>query len=712
VRLAAALALTAAALAFAAAGSLAAGPPQIPAAWVTDVTATSANLRAEVDPNGLATSYRFEYLTEAAYLAGGETFAAATSTRSAGIGSGTTTLTVFAGLANLAPTTAYRYRPVATNSAGTTFGPEHVLTTEEPTNVHPPLDGRGFELVSPVDKDGGAIGAPESLFGGGAFQAAASGESGTYSSASSFAGGAGAPGASQYLSARGGSGWSTANITAPAISGSYGDHPDGAPYRLFSADLSRALMLNGARCAQGEACPHGYSLRNGSGGPLASSPEAPDLAFAGTAPDLAHVVLSSCEALTADAVDGCGEGGRNLYEWSGGGLTLIDASPSEILPPPFGSLAAQSGAISADGDRVYWYQLEDGPLWLYEKGKPSRALPETTGVPAQFQLASADGSIAFYTVAGTLYRYSAQAEASTAIASGVLGVLSASEDGSILYYQDASGLQRWHGGATTQIADGADATLASDYPPATGTARLSADGLHLAFLSAAAIPPFDNTDAESGEADTELYLYGPPPGGGPPELNCASCNPSGERPRGSASIPGAVRNGSTRIYKPRVLAAAGNRVFFDSPDRLLTADTDSRPDVYEWEARGVGDCARSPGCIGLISGGRGEGGTFLDASADGADAYFLTGDSLVPSDPGSIDAYDARIGGGLPEAQQPIPCIGDACQALPSPPDDPTPGTLVPNSGNPPLAIVKEKPKRKHHKKHVGHKRHRKRRGH
>ena len=150
-----------------------------------------------------------------------------------------------------------------------------------------------------------------------------------------------------------------------------------------------------------------------------------------------------------------------------------------------------------------------------------------------------------------------------------------------------------------------------------------------------------------------------------------------------------MANGSTRIYKPRALAASGNRLFFDSADRLVTADTDARPDVYEWEAGGEGNCTRQPGCVGLISGGRGEGGRLLDASADGADAYFLTGDSLLGADPGSIDVYDYRAGGGFPEPEAPFVCKGDACQALPNAPEDPTPGTLVPNAGNPPVHFPK-----------------------
>ena len=44
-----------------------AASPQIAATWATDVTATSAVLHAEVDPEGLPTTARFEYLTEAAY---------------------------------------------------------------------------------------------------------------------------------------------------------------------------------------------------------------------------------------------------------------------------------------------------------------------------------------------------------------------------------------------------------------------------------------------------------------------------------------------------------------------------------------------------------------------------------------------------------------------------------------------------------------------
>jgi hypothetical protein len=659
--------------------ALAAGPPQVSETWVTSVTSSSVKLRAKINPEGASTSYRFEYLSEAAYeanlAAAREGFSGASTAPSSGaaqLAPGSVPIAVAQDVGSLAPTTTYRYRVRALNAEGpAVFGAERVFATREPTSVFPPIDGRGYELVSPVDKGGGAVGTPEALFGGGDFQAAANGESFTFSSSSAFGNAVGAPPVSQYASTRSSSGWTTANVSEPLEAGGYGDRPDGAPYRVFSEDLARALVLKGARCAVDGTCPPSYSIWEG--GSFGSLPTLAGLRLAGATPDLHHAVFEA-------------EG--NLYEWSEGGLTPIEISEGEIPPRPTGRLAAPIGAISDDGLRVYWYQLEDGPLWLYEAGA-SRALPETAGGAASFQAASADGRFAFYTVGSTLRRYDAVTEAAQAIASGVAGVLGASASGDAVFYQDGAGLERWEQGTIATVAPGAAIAAPSDYPPATGTARVSADGSHLAFLSAAEIPPFDNADANTGEPDQELYLWGPPPGGGSSRLLCASCNPTGERPRGSASIPGAVANGSTVLHRPRVLSAGGNRVFFGSSDRLVTPDTNSRPDVYEWEAAGVGGCAREPGCLGLVSSGRGEGGTFLDASADGRDAFFLTGESLVAVDPGSIDVYDYRAGGGFPEPESPFVCKGDACQPLPGEPEDPNPATLVSTSGNPPLEVEK-----------------------
>lgn len=732
-----------------AAHSWAAGPPAVKVTYVDGVTASSVVLHGVINPNSLSTSFRAEYLTEAAYRANLEAvpprspFSGAALSLVKGVGAGVNDVPVFLELSKLAPATAYRYRLVATNSAGATPGPERGFGTEDPTNEVRVLDRRGWEMVSPVDKNGGAIQGFGENFGGGVLQASADGDALTYSSADSFGEAPqGSPAASQYLARRGAGGWSSRNITTPLLSGSYGDNPDGVPYQLFSPDLGRGLLTNGERCRgsdgecpvanpplPGTGAPAGYRdyyLRNNLTGGFQSllgaaaveetalGPERFELEFAGASPDLSHVVLSSCAALTADAVEvaapeGCDPDAQNLYEWPGGGLTLVNLRPGESVGTPGAALAAQSAAVSADGSRIYWTgEGSPGPatvIYLRE-GAQTKLVGGSAG--GAFQTASADGRYAFFiTAAGHLDRYDATSGVATDLtpAGGVLGVLGASRDGDRVYYLSGSGLFLWSGGATTEVAATADA---GNYPPATGTARVSPDGSHLAFVSSADLTGYENAGA------SEVFLYGPPPAGGAPRLTCVSCNPTGERPRGPSSIPGAVANGkgegATRAYKPRVLSSDGNRVFFDSGDVLVSTDTNNRQDVYEWEAAGAGDCTREGGCVALISSGRSsEPSTFIDASADGSDAFFLTESSLVPSDPGSFDIYDAREDGGFPVSPAPIPCNGDACQALPEAPEDPTPGTLVAGAGNPPLHFAKAKKKKKHRQ---GKRRHGKRRHH
>jgi hypothetical protein len=668
------------ALALGAAPARAATPPAIGATWAIEVAATSARLRAEINPGGSETTYHFNYITEAAYQANlsasREAFSGAAKAPAGtdpGIGSGTTFKTIQQSVGGLPPETTYRYRVVARNSGGT--------------------------MVSPIETNGGAVEGPGQTFGGGVLQAAASGEAVTYSSLASFGEPSQGPAAaSQYLSRRSSGGWPTENITTPAPAGSYGDQPEGVPYQLFSLDLARGLLLNGRRCAAGEECPRSYSLHESETGVFTATPAVVGLHFEGSSPDLHHLVFS--------AQDG-------LYEWSGGALEAI----SEV---PGARLAAQSGAVSENGSRVYFTTPEDSPILLREGGT-TKSLPETVGGGGAFEAASADGAFAFFAKGGTLYRYSLAGEASEPIASEVEGVLGASADGSHVYYATAAGIYLWDAGTSTLVASstgGQPAAQAGDYPPTTGTARVSSDGAHLAFLSTASLTGYDNTDQVTGEPDSEVYLWD----AGSREFTCASCNPTGERPLGASSIPGAVANGTgpgaTDSYKPRALSGDGRRLFFDTRDALVLQDTDNAPDAYEWEAQGEGSCGKPGGCVALISSGRSaEGASFVDASESGHDAFFLTDGSLVPSDPGSVDLYDAREGGGFPAGERPIECDGDACQPLLPEPEDPNPGTLLPSAGNPPLEInkppacrkgfvrkhgrcVRQRRKGRHHRRH------------
>jgi hypothetical protein len=269
-----------------------------------------------------------------------------------------------------------------------------------------------------------------------------------------------------------------------------------------------------------------------------------------------------------------------------------------------------------------------------------------------------------------------------------------------------------HEGATQLVA-----TLAGeDYPDWTGlagldlsklTARVSPDGHWLAFMSSRPLSGYDNRDAASAKPDEEVFLYHAQ-GGGASSVICASCDPSGARPVGveyeqisqqlvggdtvwndhtwiAANIPGWTPYQVGRaLYHSRYLSDSG-RLFFNANGALVAQDINKDQDVYQYEPSGVGDCssasatfnAASVGCVALISSGRAAGeSAFLDASASGADVFFLTAERLVEKDVDTaLDLYDAHVcSAGAPcteEPQRPPPCTtAESCRAAPAPQPD------------------------------------------
>jgi len=104
----------------------------------------------------------------------------------------------------------------------------------------------------------------------------------------------------------------------------------------------------------------------------------------------------------------------------------------------------------------------------------------------------------------------------------------------------------------------------------------------------------------------------------------------------------------------------GGRAFFESPDALVSSDTNGKFDVYEWEN----------GRVTLLSTGRGDADSyFADASQSGDDAFFVTRDRLVGQDQdNNYDLYDVRVNGGLAGQSLPVPPppCGEDCQGVPS----------------------------------------------
>ncbi len=792
-------------------------PPTIAAQYAIAVESHGATLGAEINPHFWDdTTYYLEYGIEDCEVA-------ACAAKPLPPGSKFTSKVVNAPLRSagvllegLKAGTTYHYRFTAQSSGGgPVTGPDRTFRTfPEPESGEAGCpnqafrigasaslpDCRAYEMVSPIDKNNGDIlTIPDiTTFDNGLEQSATGGEALTYSSYRSFGTPQGAPYTNQYLARRGPGGWSTKNLAPPQGPAATFDFE--TPYKAFSADLSQSWLSLDADppLAAGavQDSPTIYRRENDSTPsyealttaeePLAPAPF--DSELQGVSADGSHALFLTQGRLTADAA--ADPKLQQLYlSYAPGRLRLVSVLPSGVANGQSSSagvtstsasqstngaavnldrLVNLSHAISSDGNRVYWTDVNRGPGRIYLRDnadQPSSAIAagkcsepdlactvavSQTGVKARFWTATPDGSMALFGIAdqesglnGNLYRFDAEAEAPgrQLIAKGVSGVLGASEDLSRIYFVSSETLA---GGAPAGkpnlylfdegdlvfiatlsavdlLTDAQGALIPSNLAsePVFHAPRVSPDGRHLAFISTASPTGYDNLDAKTGEPLSEVYLYSADSA----ELDCASCNPSGARPVGrqvqangnggvlaiAASIPLPLN----QLYAPRVLSEDGSRLFFNSYDALLPRDTNGKADVYEWERAGAGGCdetdaAFSPtngGCVYLISSGESPSDSrFLDASPSGSDVFFTTSSSLLGQDPGLIDVYDAREGGGLPAPPTPAPaCEGEACQGPFNPPNDPTPASATfQGAGNvveKPAARKKKKQKKAKKKK-------------
>jgi hypothetical protein len=148
------------------------GAPMVLSSSVSNLSSTFADLNAQIDPAGAATTYHFEYLTTAAFAADGESFTGPDQATSVplpealiGLGgpTGGAGEAVSQHVGPLAPSTTYYYRVVAQNAQGVRAGAvcegkaTAVCTFATLPAAVPGLpDGRAYELVTPVRKEGGS----------------------------------------------------------------------------------------------------------------------------------------------------------------------------------------------------------------------------------------------------------------------------------------------------------------------------------------------------------------------------------------------------------------------------------------------------------------------------------------------------------------------------------------------------------------------------
>ncbi len=109
------------------------------------VTATSAGFSGTANPNGLPTTAAFQYGLDPKYTGGGPVVYT-NSTPAQSIGADFASHSVTASVTGLVPNAVYHVRLVATNSAGTSVGPDVTFTTARGAAPSPPTLGKTFNV--------------------------------------------------------------------------------------------------------------------------------------------------------------------------------------------------------------------------------------------------------------------------------------------------------------------------------------------------------------------------------------------------------------------------------------------------------------------------------------------------------------------------------------------------------------------------------------
>lgn len=629
--------------------------PVIEGTWSEDVGFQEATLKASIDPEGKATTYRFEWGTTPSY---------GNATEEIAIGSGTSPVTVSLILDGLSPGATYHYRVLATNADATNEGPDRRLTTYLPAVPETDCPNQGFrvgpaaalpncrayEMVSPVDKNGGDIGAPPDTGPGSESayrQASTEGSRVTYTSTTAFGDSVRSSRSNQYLSSRGAGGWSTHSLLPPQAVTVF-DPDSSLPYDLggnfqaFTPDLCFALMRDHNLTPLDPAAIASFTnlyLRDNCGeeadtykavtigGPPAFSQEGKDLAPQGRtySSDLSHIVFEAKATLESTPPPAAELFSSQIYDFSGGQLHLISVLPNGEAAPGFSKVASNESsrnahldrAVSEDGSRIFWSNETLNTLYVRVDGTETVQVSEPSSTVA-FWTASVDGARAIYSEGALgpanadLHEFELDNEAKTPIAGEVGAVIGASEDLSRLYFTSEEALAP---GATEgernlylrdvgaiKFVTTAEGGRRLDEQPSgfSQASRVTADGRRLVFMSSAPLSGYDSTDTTSGQAAAEVYRYD----ADTEELSCLSCNPSGARP--IARRPKTPYTGIGLIdsfvaaawlptcewanYCKRSLTNDGDRVFFNAFDALVPEDVNGAQDVYQWEAPGSGSC--------------------------------------------------------------------------------------------------------------------------
>jgi len=410
------------------------GAPTVVATSVSKVTADTATLAAQINPNTLATTYRFEYGTADCATSPCTAVPAA----AAPAGSGRKPVIVSQPISGLEPGTTYHYRVIAENSADVTAGPDSTFVTQVGGLGFELSDSRAWEMVSPPQKFGGTIGASSA----GITQAAENGDGIAYLTVGSLERepeGSRAIEPASVLGRRGPDGaWQSEDMTVPHAAAT-GSLAVGSEYDLFDWNLGSGLLQpRDSTPLSDQASERGPYLRENTIPPRYTPLVTGKEGYANVPPGTVFGTGNRFEQLGAIDVRGANEAltdvalgskvplvagappvgaGVQLYDWEAGQLL-----PISVLPAPEGSgivegvLGSEQGtvrhAISEDGTRVFWSPGNIGTgsvnfTGLYVRdpkaGESARLdVTEEDGsgegaVSPMFQAASADGTVVYFT---------------------------------------------------------------------------------------------------------------------------------------------------------------------------------------------------------------------------------------------------------------------------------------------------------------------------
>jgi hypothetical protein len=641
------------------------GPPVPTTGGAQPVLYTEATLHGEVDSSGLATEYSFQYLTQAEYEAGGESFAGAESTSVQALpASNAGPAAVEADLTGLGEGVAYRYRLVATNEAATEVAGEgKLLTTLEKPPVEPSCpnaqlrtgpsaalpDCRAYEMVSPAEMGSLRPIWPSSTAGIRFSLAAASGDSVVFMTTGTLPGvEAGNGVADAYRVVRGPSGW-TSSLFSPSSAQTQGVVSPGG----VSVDQAYSTWdLSG----------------NGEGGSL-------DPPFEGRAAYIRRpsgLIEPSCTFDPASDFEliGCGKIGATVVtdpevkgRWIAKGAAHLIFSTENKFNGPAVQLEP---AAAPTGTPAVYDRTPDGVTHVLSL-KPAGGSFGAGEAAAYLGVNEAGTAVAFR-VGNTVYLSHDDAE-TIEIAEGAATFAGISDDGNRVFYAATSSGNTPATLYACNVAGGpcagAGAHAPTEIAPNAIFVNVSADGSHVYYASGGDLHVWDAAD-ETTHAIGTLAAADLTKFGGTADINLA---------RWTASLDPAATGGvgSGPAADPSRSSPDGRFLVFESHANLTTYDAKGQVEVYRYDA---GD--ESLVCVSCSPTGAPAGheallhsfefglsspvfglSTIQNVTDDGQEVFFETADPLLPSDRNeAVDVYEWKEqGAGEPPCKRTGGCL-------------------------------------------------------